>query len=183
MSPEGAADRGPRYLLCIAATTATSFLLMRCCRAELGVSRDGQILSAQPELGGANLPITSKRCRTNKCCACCYCLAAEPRWVCQAALTPLVPQHQLANASVVVGPCHAVLAAAAFLQGRGGFAKLRSHPWFRSINWAELQEGRSMLPLGLRERLFHSGGGGELGFWTPQPVQAGAPNPTWLEEF
>jgi hypothetical protein len=69
------------------------------------------------------------------------------------------------------------------LQGRGGFAKLRAHPWFRSINWADLQEGRSMVPLGLRERLFHSGGGGELGFWTPQPRQAGAPNPGWLEEF
>eukprot|EP00882_Tetradesmus_deserticola_P006856 GHRQ01007222.1.p1 GENE.GHRQ01007222.1~~GHRQ01007222.1.p1 ORF type:complete len:320 (+),score=136.27 GHRQ01007222.1:462-1421(+) len=67
--------------------------------------------------------------------------------------------------------------------GRGGFAKLRAHPWFRSTNWTELQEGRSMLPLGLRERLFHSGGGGELGFWTPQPRQAGAPNPAWLEEF
>jgi hypothetical protein len=42
-------------------------------------------------------------------------------------------------------------------------------------------EGRSMVPLGLRERLFHSGGGAELGFWTPQPRQAGAPHPAWLE--
>jgi hypothetical protein len=40
-----------------------------------------------------------------------------------------------------------------------------------------------MVPLGLLERLFHSRGGGELGFWTPQPRNAGAANPTWLDEF
>jgi hypothetical protein len=27
------------------------------------------------------------------------------------------------------------------------------------------------------------GGGGELAFWTPQPRQAGAPNPSWLEKY
>jgi hypothetical protein len=40
-----------------------------------------------------------------------------------------------------------------------------------------------MVRLGLREPLFYSSGGGELGFWTPQPPQAGAPNPSWLEKY
>lgn len=69
------------------------------------------------------------------------------------------------------------------MQGKGGIAKLRSHPWFRNINWSDLQEGRFMVPLGLRERLFNSAGGGELGFWAPLPRQPGSQNPAWLEEF
>lgn len=40
-----------------------------------------------------------------------------------------------------------------------------------------------MVPLGLRERLFNSGGGGDLGFWAPAARAADAQNPTWLEEF
>eukprot|EP00879_Flechtneria_rotunda_P004427 GHRR01004678.1.p1 GENE.GHRR01004678.1~~GHRR01004678.1.p1 ORF type:complete len:470 (+),score=165.57 GHRR01004678.1:34-1410(+) len=67
--------------------------------------------------------------------------------------------------------------------GKGGVPKLKSHPWFRWINWQDLQEGRTMLPLGLRERLFHSAAGSELGYWAPAPRPAGAHNPAWLEEF
>eukprot|EP00878_Enallax_costatus_P013880 GHUV01014515.1.p1 GENE.GHUV01014515.1~~GHUV01014515.1.p1 ORF type:complete len:400 (+),score=6.70 GHUV01014515.1:1-1200(+) len=67
--------------------------------------------------------------------------------------------------------------------GKGGVARLRNHPWFRAINWHDLQEGRFMVPLGLRERLFNTVGVGELGYWTPAPRQAGAQDPAWLDEF
>ncbi|KAF8060315.1 protein phosphatase 2C [Scenedesmus sp. PABB004] len=68
-------------------------------------------------------------------------------------------------------------------QGKGGIARLRAHPWFRSIHWDDLEEGRTMVPLGLRERLFHSAGGGELGPWAPAARAPGATDPAWLEEF
>jgi hypothetical protein len=45
---------------------------------------------------------------------------------------------------VLLLPCFASICCYT-VQGRSGFAKLRAHPWFRSINWTDLQDGRSML--------------------------------------
>ncbi|GBF88184.1 phosphatase 2C and cyclic nucleotide-binding kinase domain-containing protein [Raphidocelis subcapitata] len=63
----------------------------------------------------------------------------------------------------------------------GGVPRLMSHPWFRAIDWAQLREGRSTMPLLLRDRLFNSAGG-DLVSWQP-PLRSGQAAPTWVEEF
>jgi hypothetical protein len=35
-----------------------------------------------------------------------------------------------------------------------------AHPWFKSIDWGQLREGRTTMPLLLRDRLFTCAGGG-----------------------
>jgi ribosomal protein S6 kinase alpha-4 len=54
--------------------------------------------------------------------------------------------------------------------GRGGTSALRAHPFFASIDWPALSEGRAPLPLGVRDRMLSAaaaaaaaGGSGEGG--------------------
>jgi hypothetical protein len=48
-------------------------------------------------------------------------------------------------------------------QAPGGVPRLMAHPWFKSINWAQLREGGSTMPLLLRDRLFNSAGAAGVG--------------------
>lgn len=44
-------------------------------------------------------------------------------------------------------------------QAPGGVPRLMAHPFFKAIDWEQLREGRSTLPLLMRDRLFNSAGG------------------------
>lgn len=68
------------------------------------------------------------------------------------------------------------------MQGSGGLAALKGHRCFQQINWEAVKEGRAPLPIGLREKLFKSGGG-ELSPWSPLPRQAGQEPPLWSKDF
>lgn len=60
-----------------------------------------------------------------------------------------------------------------------------AHPFFRTVDWERLREGRCTLPLLLRDRLL-AGAAGELGAWRPPPPPRGGANkpaPIWLAEF
>ncbi|KAI8469910.1 MAG: kinase-like domain-containing protein [Monoraphidium minutum] len=63
----------------------------------------------------------------------------------------------------------------------GGVPRLMAHPWFKGIDWGGLREGRTTMPLLLRDRLFTCAGG-DLMSWQPPARGPGEP-PLWLSEF